>query len=169
LRKRTFCLPETMISLPFGSKKRTRDESRRRVCFTCVRLMTQSRVARKNVELSSRRSQFRSGRRTRTVPSGRWMRVRSPQASRSKMSAVRISQHFLLSLRKTKSSGRSMRSSFPIVRLVGLSSSMGSRIRSVGAHGFFSAISCQCAVTCLPEARGREAFNFMSVRGRADW
>jgi hypothetical protein len=108
LRKRTFCLPETMTSRPFGSKKRMRDESRRRVCFTWVRLMTQSRVARKNVELSSLRSQSRSRRRTRAVPSGRWMRVWSPHASRSQMSAVRISQHFLLSLKKTKSSRRSV-------------------------------------------------------------
>jgi hypothetical protein len=168
LRKRTFCLPETMTSFPFGSKKITRDESRRRVCFTWVRLMTQSRVARKNVELSSLRSQSRSGRRTRTVSLGRWMRVWSPQASRSQISAVWISQHLLLSLRKTKSSRRSVRSSF-LTGLVGPSGSMGPRTRSVGVDGFFSAISCRCAVTSLPEARRRESFNFMSVRGRADW
>jgi hypothetical protein len=66
--------------------------------------MMQSRVARKNVVLSNLRSHSTSVLRTTTEPLGITMRVRSPHASSSQMSAVRISQHFPLPLKKTKSS-----------------------------------------------------------------
>ena len=85
--KIAFCDPDTTTCLLLGRMNATREQSSRRVCFTCLRLMIQSRLARKNVVPSNRRSHSPSVLRTTTIPSGITTRVRAPHASRSQISA----------------------------------------------------------------------------------
>ena len=60
-----------------------------RDCFTWLRLTIQSLLARKNMELSSRRSQSARERRMRTLPLGKWPIVKFRWASRREMSSTR--------------------------------------------------------------------------------
>ncbi len=121
-----------MTCLLFGSTKATREQSRRRVCLTCIRLIMQSRVARKKAVLSNLRSHSASVLRRTTVPPGIETRVLPPHASRSQISLVLISQQVPLPLRNTKSSGRRTRSSYSETGSVGSSCSNCSTVLQVG-------------------------------------
>ena len=148
-----------MTCLLFGSTKATREQSRRRVCLTCIRLMMQSRVARKKAVLSNLRSHSASVLRRTTVPPGIETRVLPPHASRSQISLVLISQQVPFPLRNTKSSGR--RTRYSETGSVGSSCSNCSTVLVPGPDSSTAVGAGRVSGEALSVAWGPESWSFM--------
>ena len=107
LRKRRLCRRENTTSFP-SLKRKTRRSYLLSCGFASLRLTIQPLLARKKIEASSLRSRLPRERRRRMLPLAKCTSVEFRNASRSQISSIRTIQALESSVRKAKSSRRSL-------------------------------------------------------------